>query len=611
LRRLARAPIAFLAAWTIVEVLAAAALAPIASWSTSWLIDRTGRYAVANEDIAAFLLSPEGLGAAFVIAVITITGVALGRAAVLLTARECELRHDAGLPIARFETAVRCVLVAVNMSPRIALLVGKQVVVLAAVASPFVAGVVVTAWLATRNADLYWLVTIRPARYWIALGVIVPIVIVGLFALVPIVLRWSISLPLCVLQGRGGREAMRESAAMLRGRLRTVAAARLGWFVSAEVAGSLALAGLLLASAMVLEREIGSLRVTALIAALALLLHGVLLALRSIAVGVGDALICYELWRRVVPSGLDDRAAAPKLRAAAWIDAVSRKAWIAALVIAGVFATASLAALGVLRTLHTPIEVEITAHRGAAAVAPENTLAAFAAAIELGTDRIELDAMLTADGQIAVFHDTDLRRMANDRRQVSRVTMAELQTIDVGSWFGPEFSAERVPTLPEAMAAIAGASRPVPLNVELKVSGDPEPLASAVAAMLRDRGDTESVVTSLSLPALAAVRRADPDRRIGVIVTASLGDFTRVDADFYSVPASRATAGLLASAQASGREVHAWGVSDIDLFTNLALRGVDGVITNDVGALRVRLTELNELDDLERLVLAFRARLLQ
>jgi glycerophosphoryl diester phosphodiesterase len=611
LRRIARAPIAYLAAWIVVEILAAAALAPIASWSTAWLIDRTGRYAVANEDIALFLLSPEGLGAGLVIAIITITGIALGRAAVLLTARECELRHGAGLPVARLETAVRSVLMAASMSPRIALLVGRQVVILAAIASPFVAAVVVTAWLATRNADLYWLVTIRPTRYWIALGVIVLVAIAGLIALAPIVLRWSISLPLCVLQGRGARDALRESAAMMRGRLRTVATARLGWFIGAEIIGSLALGALMLASAALLEREIGSLRITALIAALALLVHGLLLALRSIVVGVGDALICYELWRRAVPAGLDDRAAAPTLRAGAWIDAVSRKAWIAALVVAGVFLAASLAALSVLRTLSTPVEVEITAHRGAAAVAPENTLAAFAAAIELGADRIELDAILTADGQIAVFHDTDLRRMANDRRQVSAVTLAELQALDVGSWFGPEFAAERMPTLAEAMDAVSNSPRPIPLNVELKVSGDPEPLASAVSALLRARGDTESVVTSLSLPALAAARRADPDRRIGVIVTASLGDFTRVDADFYSVPASRATAGLLASARDSGREVHAWGVSDIDLFTNLALRGVDGVITADVEALRGRLVELNELDDLERLVLAFRARLVQ
>ncbi len=97
----------------------------------------------------------------------------------------------------------------------------------------------------------------------------------------------------------------------------------------------------------------------------------------------------------------------------------------------------------------------IIAHRGASAVAPENTLAAFQKAVKVGADGIEFDVQLAKDGVPVVFHDSELQRIGQKQGLVSGFTSKELQTLDVGSWFNlknpnkanPKFSAETIPTL--------------------------------------------------------------------------------------------------------------------------------------------------------------------
>src|SRR5215213_6660771 len=97
----------------------------------------------------------------------------------------------------------------------------------------------------------------------------------------------------------------------------------------------------------------------------------------------------------------------------------------------------------------------IIAHRGASALAPENTFAAFRRAIADGAEGIEFDVRLTKDGTPVVFHDATLARLTTRKNLVSNLTTEELQKIDVGSWFtrrganhsGDDFSGETIPTL--------------------------------------------------------------------------------------------------------------------------------------------------------------------
>ena len=105
------------------------------------------------------------------------------------------------------------------------------------------------------------------------------------------------------------------------------------------------------------------------------------------------------------------------------------------------------------------------AHRGASAVAPPNTLAAFSKAAELGADGIEFDVHLSADGVPVVIHDFTVDATTDGHGRVAGLTVAQLKQLDAGSAFDPAFAGERIPTLEEVLRFVGGA---LLLNVELK-----------------------------------------------------------------------------------------------------------------------------------------------
>jgi glycerophosphoryl diester phosphodiesterase len=109
--------------------------------------------------------------------------------------------------------------------------------------------------------------------------------------------------------------------------------------------------------------------------------------------------------------------------------------------------------------------VMVIAHRGFSGAAPENTLAAFRKAIDIGSDMIELDIHLSKDGKIVVIHDESLEKTTNGKGKVVDYTLEELKKLDAGSRFGAEFSGERIPTLQEVLDLAKGR---VLVNIEIK-----------------------------------------------------------------------------------------------------------------------------------------------
>lgn len=105
--------------------------------------------------------------------------------------------------------------------------------------------------------------------------------------------------------------------------------------------------------------------------------------------------------------------------------------------------------------------LEIIAHRGYSARAPENTMAALRAALEAGADSVEFDLHTAADGTPVLIHDANLGRTTNGVGPVRRRTLGQLRMLDAGSWFGPEFEGEAIPTLAEALEAVRGRVRRV------------------------------------------------------------------------------------------------------------------------------------------------------
>jgi len=224
------------------------------------------------------------------------------------------------------------------------------------------------------------------------------------------------------------------------------------------------------------------------------------------------------------------------------------------------------------------------AHRGASGHAPENTMAALARAIEMGAEMAEIDVQQTADDRLAVFHDTDLNRTSDGAGPLWRRTMSELQTLDAGSWYGPEFTGERIPTLEEVLDLTRGR---LILNIEMKRHGHEfgheRGFIDLVIRALHDNNDGDHcLVTSFDHQVAAAVKERFPGQRTGLIIGPGPmpAEVFTSTADVLSVHQSLANKAFFARARSAGKSVHIWTVDDPARMQELIELGADAVITN-------------------------------
>lgn len=157
------------------------------------------------------------------------------------------------------------------------------------------------------------------------------------------------------------------------------------------------------------------------------------------------------------------------------------------------------------------------AHRGASAVCPENTMAAFRKGLELGATGIETDVQMTKDGGLVLIHDETLNRTTSGTGYVKDHTLAELLEVDAGSWFGPEFKDERLPLLEDLLDLLQG--RDTILNIELKNGTFLYPgMEEKVIAAVRDFKMSDRVIfSSFNHYSLAYCQSLAPEIRTGIL----------------------------------------------------------------------------------------------
>jgi len=277
-------------------------------------------------------------------------------------------------------------------------------------------------------------------------------------------------------------------------------------------------------------------------------------------------------------------------------------AWAALLVILAISAVAKW-----LELAHRNIveSVKVTAHRGSSARAPENTLSAVRQAITDGADFAEIDVQTTADGELVVLHDGDLMRMAGDSRRLRDLTLSQAKELDVGKKFNGEFLGERIPTLAEVIRLSRGQ---IQLNIELKYNWPDPTLAGKVVELLRREAFlTNCIITSLDPAALTEVQRLAPELKVGQIVTASVGDVTRLPGQILSVNKRAATRRFIQQARTAGKEVHVWTLNKTGDMLLMIERGAHNLITDHPDVAVRLLRERAELSDAEKLALSLRA----
>lgn len=222
----------------------------------------------------------------------------------------------------------------------------------------------------------------------------------------------------------------------------------------------------------------------------------------------------------------------------------------------------------------------VIAHRGASGTRPENTLAAFRHALALGADMIELDVQLTRDGEVVVIHDTSLDRTTDGQGPVAARSLAELQRLDAGTWFGSTCRGERVPTLAQVLADI-----PLPVNVELKPAGEDGLEARALTVVGAAGAMGRVVFSSFEEDALVRLREKSGDATIAVLwesemISLAHERMERVAATALHLRKDAATPRTLASLGSLGIVVRVWTVNDQAEMDRLAAAGVGGVFTD-------------------------------
>ena len=164
-------------------------------------------------------------------------------------------------------------------------------------------------------------------------------------------------------------------------------------------------------------------------------------------------------------------------------------------------------------------EFMIAGHRGAASLAPENTLAGFKKALQSGVKWIELDTQLSADNTPIIFHDETVDRCTNGTSRVADLSLEQLQALDAGSWFSEEFSGEKILTLEQTLVFFM--ENDLSMNLEIKIHHDHQiqPLVEKVATVLSKVNfpSAKLIISSFSDLALIHCRQVMPDIRLGYI----------------------------------------------------------------------------------------------
>jgi len=229
------------------------------------------------------------------------------------------------------------------------------------------------------------------------------------------------------------------------------------------------------------------------------------------------------------------------------------------------------------------------AHRGASAVAPENTLAAFREAVRIGADLIELDCRLSRDRAVVVFHDRDLSRTTDGAGPVEERTLAELKKLDAGGYFSADFAGERIPTLEEVIREIAPGR--IGLCVELKIDAGreearPELVRRVLKIIERKRFHSRVILASFDREAVRLCKAALPEVRTALIFNREetwkeCGDDGYSGLDLLSARWNIITAPRVAAAHRAGREVIAWTISRENELERVISCSVDAVASNN------------------------------
>lgn len=253
-----------------------------------------------------------------------------------------------------------------------------------------------------------------------------------------------------------------------------------------------------------------------------------------------------------------------------------------------------LIALAIMALLanHTLSRPLIVAHRGASAEAPENTLAAFRLAWEQGADAIEGDFHLTKDKQIVCIHDSHTGRVSSKKLPIRKHSLAELATLDIGSWKSPDFESEQIPTLAAVLATV-----PTSKKIFIEIKSSPDSVAPLLETLDASLLKTEQFVVitfdgdiikqlktrrpELTVNLLSNIRRRTKGGILLPTAEQLLSQIQETGADGIGIYAHpQLSEAFVTTIKDAGYPLHVWTVDDPTAAKKWATWGVRSITTN-------------------------------
>lgn len=572
-----------------VRLISLAIIAPVTGIAVSVAVAVSGQPALTDQDIVLFLFSPLGFCSALAAISVVLIGSVIGLATMTVDLRQPDVQG-----IGAIRSAVG------RLAGRFPALLGYAVLLVLrvlAIVAPFAAASLLVAKLLIGSHDINYYLSGKPPEFLAAIALIALLLAAMTALLVSRLLSWALSLHHVLFGGIGAWRSFSVSRQSMAGRRTGLLRDLLLWLaIRLLLAFAIGVGFSLLLQTLlgVFQQPLRLLLTLVVILAAAWVLAETLLA--AISLGALADILNTVFGHPASQAGKE----IPEGQQLFSVPVILGGS--AVLIVLGFVAGGLL-----LDRIKATDKVEIIAHRGAAGLRPENTLASIRKAIEDGADWVEVDVQETADGEVVVMHDSDFMKLAGVDLKIWDATMEDLATIDVGSWFDPAYASERIPRLEEVLEITRGRAK---LLIELKYYGHDFDLEARTVQIVERVGMGEQVATmSLKYPAVQKMLELRPDWRAGVLAATAIGDVARLEGDFVAVSASYANPHLVASTEAAGKDLYVWTVNDPLRMSAMISMGVDGIITDEPALARHVLSVRARMSAPERMMLFLAERL--
>ena len=568
--------------------LGVALFTPLMGIIGQFLLGLSGQSLLSDLDIVYFFLTPIGMVALILFAALLITILVFELASLMAISAGSIQGLHIGIMSSLYFTA--------RQSKRIFLLAIRLVLRVLVIVLPFLTVGIAIAWFLITDYDINYYLTEKPPVFLVTIVVNGLLLLAMSALLIRKLLTWSLALPLILFTDVSPARSFVESDNLTQNKMSLFLIILGIWTLVSLLLGTVVLGSVHFLGARLAPLFFDSINllVPVLGGIVVLLFLGNLLV-TTLTTGSFACLILvlYE-------------QCGPTIKAIDLVDSSQHRRWRMtapqfSLLLIGFTAIAIFLGIWLMNGIQTHDDVAVIAHRGAAGKAPENTLASIRQAMKDGADWIEIDVQETMDGEVVVIHDSDFMKLGGKDLKVWDSTMKDLREIDVGSWFSPEFSTERVPTLTRVLEETRGQSR---VLIELKYYGYDQHLEQRVVDIVENAEMVNDVaVMSLKHSGIKKFHALRPDWIVGLLSSKAIGNLYDLDVDFLAINMRMATPKFIRSSHKEDMQVFVWTVNDQVSMSRMMSLGVDGIITDEPELARNVLAERSKLSSVERLLI--------